>query len=258
MIEPLVIAGSAGLTIAAGAINYATFAPACQWFGPVVSRGNASDPPRLALTFDDGPNPAMTEPILKLLQRAQVPACFFCIGRHVQQAPQTLRQADQAGHLLANHSFDHSNTGAFHGKSYWLDQLERTNDAIHEAIGQVPRFFRPPMGIKTPRVMAAPRQLGMTTVTWTHRGFDTRSNSAPRMTRRLTRRLAPGAVLLLHDGAGADRSYTNHALLDALPRVIDTAREQGFAFARLDELIGEPGYAASDPVPAPPADASSG
>jgi peptidoglycan/xylan/chitin deacetylase (PgdA/CDA1 family) len=256
MIEPLLIGGGAGLTLAAAGIGYATFAPPCPWFGPVVSRGSTAGPPRLALTFDDGPNPAMTEQILKQLERAHVPACFFCIGRNVQDAPEILQQADQAGHLLANHSFDHSNTGAFHGRRYWLDQLERTNAAIHDTIDRVPRFFRPPMGIKTPRVLAAPRQLGMITVTWTHRGFDTRSRDAERMTRRLTRRLTPGGVLLLHDGAGAGRPYTNDALLDALPRVIDTARDQGFAFARLDELIDEPGYATSDATPLSTADPS--
>lgn len=245
MIGPLLIAGGAGLTLAITAINYATFAPKCRWFGPVVSQGDITGPRRLALTFDDGPNAAMTELILKRLEQAQVPACFFCIGRNVLAAPQLVQQADQAGHLLANHSFDHANTGAFHGRRYWLDQLTRTNAAIHDAVGLVPRLFRPPMGVKTPRVLHAPQQLGMVTVTWTHRGYDTRSTCADRMTRRLTHRLMPGSVLLMHDGAGAGRPYTNPALLDALPRVIDAAHEQGFTFARLDDLIGEPGYTAS-------------
>lgn len=245
MIQPLLISGSAGLTIAAGCISYAAFAPSCRWFGPVVSRGDTAGIPRLALTFDDGPNAAMTESILKILAHEKVPACFFCIGRNVVDAPQILQHADEAGHLLANHSFDHSNSGAFHGRRYWVDQIERTNTAIHEAVGKVPRFFRPPMGIKTPRVMHAPRQLGMTTVTWTDRGFDTRTNNADRITRRLTRRLSPGGVLLLHDGSGAGSSPVNQAILDALPRVIGTARDQGYAFARLDDLLGEPGYLAS-------------
>ena len=258
MIGPLLFAGSAGLTLAFTAINYATFAPKCQWFGPVVSRGETTGPRRLALTFDDGPNAAMTEPILRRLEQAQVPACFFCIGRNVVDTPHLVQQADQAGHLLANHSFDHSNTGAFHGRRYWLDQLMRTNAAIYDAIGRMPRFFRPPMGIKTPRVLHAPQQLGMTTVTWTYRGYDTRSTCADQLTRRLTQRLLPGGVLLLHDGAGAGRPYTNQALLDALPRVIDAARDQGFTFARLDDLIDEPGYATSTSTPLSKADASAG
>lgn len=242
MIESLFIGGGAGLALAAAGLNYAAVHPGCQWFGPVVCRGSADGPPRLALTFDDGPSPGHTERILGLLDRYKLPACFFCIGRNADAAPALLRAIDSAGHLLANHSYDHPTWGAFRGHRYWLDQVQRTNDTIHRVVGRTPRLFRPPMGIKTPRILCVPRRLGMVTVNWSHRGFDTRNRPIEQIVKRITRRLLPGAVLLMHDGLDPARPRRMPLAAQALPRIIEYALDAGFAFDRLDRLLGIPGY----------------
>lgn len=242
MIGPLILAGSAGIAATVAGLGYAAFAPGCQWYGPILRRGDTAGPRQIALTFDDGPTPDATERILERLESDGVPASFFCIGRNAEAHPQLLRTIHTAGHLLANHSYDHNHLGAFHGRRYWIDQLERTNAAIRDATGRTPKLFRPPMGIKTPRVLYAPITLGMQTVTWTHRGFDTRQQNADRIAHRLTRRLSPGSVLVLHDGAEPGRERDARATLAALPSVIDTARQSGYTFARLDEVLGVQGY----------------
>ena len=243
MIGPLLIGGAAGITIAGSCIAYATAHPTCQWFGPVRHVGNPGLPPRVALTFDDGPTPGQTERVLALLAEHAVTASFFCIGRNVAQNPALLREVAAAGHLVANHSYDHPRDGCFHGRAYWTDQLTRTNHAIEQAIGRRPALFRPPMGLKTPRVLYAARKLGMTTVTWTHRGLDTLVASPDRIVRRLTTRLPRGAILVLHDGAEPGRHRNVQPTLDALPTVIEHIRQQGFGFARLDEVLSAPAYA---------------
>lgn len=242
MIEPLLIGAGAGLSLFAAGLNYAALSPSCQWFGPVICRGDRNGPRRLALTFDDGPSPGHTETILGILERYNIKACFFSIGRNVADAPQLLSEIHHAGHLIANHSYDHATLGAFHGRRYWVDQLQRTNDVIHETIGVVPRLFRPPMGIKTPRVLYAPKQLGMITVNWSHRGFDTRAQAAERIVRRATRRLEPGSVLMLHDGLDPSRPERVPLAPQALPEIIEAALNQGYTFDRLERALQVQGY----------------
>lgn len=243
MIAAALIGGAAVATIAGSCVGYATSHPGCQWFGPVRYRGSPQQPPHVALTFDDGPTPGQTERVLAVLAEHGVPASFFCIGRNVSEAPQLLAEVAKAGHLIANHTYDHPHDGCFHGRRYWADQLQRTNDAIDAAIGRRPLLFRPPMGLRTPATLYAALSLDMTTVTWTHRGFDAWSRSPQKITQRLTRRLPHGGVLVMHDGAEPGRRRDIRPMLDALPLVIQTVRERGLSFATLDDVLSVKAYA---------------
>jgi peptidoglycan/xylan/chitin deacetylase (PgdA/CDA1 family) len=195
------------------------------------------------LTFDDGPTPDSTERVLEVLDRHGVHATFFCIGRNAAAAPALLRAVADAGHLIANHSFDHPRDSCFHGRRYWSAQVERTNDTIASITGNLPRLFRSPMGLKTPRILWGARQHQMTTGTWTHRGLDAISKDPARIVARLTRGVQAGAVLVLHDGAEPGRRRSPDATLKALPEVIARLSDRGLGFVRLDELLGLAGYA---------------
>src|SRR6185437_4519199 len=109
MINPILELGigavSAGLLTVA---SYATFVPKSGIWGPVVWRGTSEDPPRVALTFDDGPTAGSTDRILDLLGEMNVKAGFFVIGRNVEGEPELLRRIDAEGHLVGNHTYDHS------------------------------------------------------------------------------------------------------------------------------------------------------
>src|SRR5687767_8340793 len=108
MTDPLLNASIAGVTALTGAAAYGTFVPQSQFWGRVICSGPKSAPPAVALTFDDGPTPGPTERVLEILADAGVAAAFFVIGVNCRRSPALLRQIHDAGHLVGNHTFDHS------------------------------------------------------------------------------------------------------------------------------------------------------
>ena len=122
----LAIAGAAGIT------TWAAVSPWSELFGPVLRR--ADSPGAMALTFDDGPNPAITPALLDLLERYGARGTFFMIGRHVRANPQLAAELVERGHAIGNHTDTHPNL-------IWLsparirEELTRCQDAIGEATG---------------------------------------------------------------------------------------------------------------------------
>lgn len=237
---PTVTLAAAGLA-AFGA--YSIFAPGSQVFGPVVSRAPRGGARGVAITFDDGPCPGTTEPILDALEGAGVRAAFFLIGANAQRWPALVRRIDAAGHMIGNHSYEHSWLGPFRWRRYWHDQLVRTDGAIADAIGRRPRLFRPPMGIKTTLVAAAARSTGHTVVTWTRRAFDGVPTTPPRILARLVPRAQAGEILLLHDGTEPRGRHDRSATVGAMRPLLTGLRERGLDVQRLDHLIGLEPYA---------------
>ncbi len=239
LLEPILALpalSTVALGSAAGVVGYGLFAPRSQLFGEVVWRAPRASGPRVALTFDDGPMPGVTDPILDALAGAGARACFFVIGRHARAHPGLIRRIANEGHLIGNHTFDHDRTGLFRGTGYWLDQLARTDDAVAQVTGAAPRLFRPPMGFKSPPLVQAARSLGHAMVSWSRRGFDGVGTSGERIA-RLAGRARPGDIILLHDGR--DPASRRDATLTArvLPAVLARLRERGLKPARLDELL---------------------
>ncbi len=247
MIAPTLCALGGAAALGLGAIARGAFAPRSQFFGPVLWHGprdvaRPDDPPAIALSFDDGPDPADTPRVLDILDRYRVPAAFFMVGKLIDQHPGLARQTQDRGHLIANHSYDHHRGGMFRSRAYWLDQLTRTNDAIARVTGQTPTLFRPPMGFKQPRIMGAARRLDLTVVTWTARALDGRPTTAEQILTRLGGPRRGGDILALHAGPEPNRPRDPTATLDALPRLIDTLRSRGLKLDRLDHVLRLPGY----------------
>jgi peptidoglycan/xylan/chitin deacetylase (PgdA/CDA1 family) len=225
----------------AAAIHGSTTARSCLW-GPVQWRGPAGSK-QIALTFDDGPTPGATEPILDVLKSLGVPAAFFVIGRNVDSAPGIVRRAFDDGHLIGNHSYDHSHSGFLHGTRYWNDQLERTTAAVARVTGSRPRFFRPPIGVRTWRTMRAVSRGGNILVNWSKRGYDgLASATADSICERLVGRLETGDIVLLHDGVEPGGRRNPAATVAALTGIIASARDRGLQWVRLDRLLGVDGY----------------
>jgi peptidoglycan-N-acetylglucosamine deacetylase len=238
-------AASCGGCVAAAA--YATFWPRAGIWCPVIWKGPSGGTPRVALTFDDGPWPAGTEAILNLLDEAGIKAAFFMIGANVARWPALAAEVHHRGHLVGNHSFDHSHQGARRWIPYWTDQLVRTDEAIADAAGVRPALFRPPMGFKTPHVAIAARRTGHTIVTWTRRAMDGVPTTAARISRRLSA-AAQGDILALHDGLEARGRREPGATIEALPAVLQGLRERGLETCRLDHLLGVRPYQACPTV----------
>src|SRR5262249_40906156 len=138
---PGVVAAAAGLTA------YAARYPHAQWFGPVISRTSSAR--KLAITFDDGPNPSITPKLLELLGRYNASATFFLIGRYASECQDVVRVQIARGHLLGNHTQTHPNLFRT-APARTSDELRRCQETIAAASGAAPKFFRPPWGFRSP------------------------------------------------------------------------------------------------------------
>lgn len=229
--------GAAALS-AAGTVLLAraVLSPRSSLFGPVISRSPNDHTNAVALTFDDGPWPGQTEAILDTLTHHGIRAAFFVIGRYAERHPMLVARMHAEGHLIGNHTFDHSRLGMFHGLGYWVDQIRRTADVVHGITGCSPALFRPPMGFKSPLVMRAARACGTRVVTWTRRAFDGVPVAPETIVARLGRARA-GEILLLHDGRDPASDRPLGATAAALPAVIERVRARGLDVLSLDSLL---------------------
>ena len=203
-------------------------------FGPSVERGPRSR--RIYLTFDDGPNERATPSILDTLARSRVPAAFFMVGDHVRRFPNVAREVASAGHVVGNHTYNHVKLH-FAGPKKIRTQLKKTHDAIESVTGMTPRSFRAPHGYRSPFLISTIVDMSYTVFGWTFGVFDTAKPGVEVIRRRVRKRLRPGAIVLLHDGDGYDPEGDRMQTANALPRIIADARDAGYEFASLSELL---------------------
>jgi peptidoglycan-N-acetylglucosamine deacetylase len=238
-------AGGAAASLALGI--YGALHPSSTMWGPVISRGNAAVP-SVALTFDDGPLPGTTDRILDTLGESGVRAAFFIIGRRAREWPDLVRRMHDDGHLVSNHTFDHSHIGLSGLYRYWQTQLNQTDDIVKQIIGRRPAIFRPPMGWKHWHVINAAADAGHRMVAWSRAAHDGRATSSNNILRRLLTGAKGGDVMLLHDGNDPhlkpqDRAGTR----EAVKPLIHGLRQRGLSLSRLDELLAIPAYQSSPP-----------
>jgi peptidoglycan-N-acetylglucosamine deacetylase len=230
--------GALGLVgLAAGGFQYASLWPTSQIFGRTLVAPRL--PGELALTFDDGPNPAWTPRLLDILAARNVRATFFMVGRFVEAESALVRRVLDAGHLIGNHSWTHPNL-ARTGYNRVHEELLRTSDALGQIAGRPIRYFRPPYGARRPAVLRLARELGMIPVLWNAMTTDWRENSADRITRNLVRminrneRHGSASTIVLHDGhhktPGANRGPSVSATELLIARYKSTHR-----FVTVDE-----------------------
>jgi peptidoglycan-N-acetylglucosamine deacetylase len=245
---PIAAAGAvAGLTA------YGAVYPRAQLFGRTICRTNSAC--KLALTFDDGPNPAITPKLLDLLDRYHAHATFFVVGKFVRDHPEIVQETAARGHVIGNHTDAHPNL-------FWLSpdhifiELRCCNYAIAAATGKPPHWFRPPWGFRNPWVVPTARGLGQQVIMWTLIPRDWKAQSAEWLIPRLepvaahARRNAnrsqaisaasTGDILCLHDGShrklNADRTHTLAALEHWLPRW----RDLGLEFVTIGDAVSSP------------------
>jgi len=214
--------------------------PRSQLFGHTLcGTGDAST---VALTFDDGPNPAATPALLNLLDAHGVRATFFLIGSHVRAFPALAREIAARGHAIGNHTETHP-TLIFLPRAKLRGELERCHEAIFQAAGCEVRWMRPPFGFRGPQLGGVVRALGYSGVAmWSKWAWDWKPQPVEPVIRRL-RRVTGGDIVLLHDGdhralegdhrvLEGDRRHTVAALAHWLPRWKDA----GMRFVSLDAI----------------------
>ena len=203
--------------------------PRARLLGPNVTSMPRSSAVRgeVALTIDDGPLPGVTPAVLDVLNSHNARASFFCVGERVHKYPQIISEAADRGHRIENHTWSHPNGFAFLPPSLLARQIDRAQDAIHTAAGRQPEYFRAPAGIRSPWLEPILHRRGLRLASWTRRGFDTVTRSPSRVIGRLLTGLAPGHVLLLHDGAASTGTASDHMILSVLPELLTEIDRRG-------------------------------
>jgi len=258
---PLIVWPAAGAC--AGVAAWGAVSSTSELFGPALH--HTPDASLIALTFDDGPNPACTPQLLKLLERHRASATFFLVGRSARACPELVREIADRGHGIGNHTQTHANLA-------WLpagriaEELQACQESILGALGSerdaAPILMRPPFGYRGPQLWSALPRAGLRGVAmWSLKCCDWRPQPAQRLIKRLglvaqrsgldarggnedkslpggaRRRHRGGEVVLLHDGdarkLGADRGHVLAALEYWLPRW----RDAGFQFVTMNSLV---------------------
>ena len=197
---------------------YGVFVPSAQGLGRVFTRF-ATDRAEVWLTIDDGPDPEDTPRILELLDRHRARATFFLIGERAARWPALVAEILGRGHEVAHHTHTHPVA------TFWCASPARVRSELDDALvalrkaGSSPRRFRPPVGIKNIFLADALKARGLQCVGWSVRSGDCRSPRPETVVANVVRRLAPGAIILLHEGPSVPPTVRVRAielLLEAL------------------------------------------
>jgi peptidoglycan/xylan/chitin deacetylase (PgdA/CDA1 family) len=227
---------------ALGAAAYWTgFRPRSQIFGPFPYEAETEEKV-VALSFDDGPNEPYTSQLLNILDRYDVKATFFQVGRCAQRFPSSTRRVVESGHVLGNHSYSHSFSRYVKQPRQEIEVI-RSQEVFYSITGLTPALYRPPWLCHWPWVLGTLRQHELQVVSGTFAHpleilqppAATLAASAARLTR-------PGTILIFHDGVEA-RGGPRGQSVAAVGPLIDRLAARGYRFTTVDQLLGISAYA---------------
>ena len=194
-------------------------------------------PDEIALTFDDGPNPAATPALLEVLARVGVRASFFLIGDFVRQCPEMVREIRAAGHLVGNHTMTHPWL-AWQTERRIREELAGATAAIEDVVGERVRYFRCPHGARRPAVLRLVREMEMFPVQWNVICQDWKPLGPEEILARAvrgverSRRRGYAANVVLHDGGQAGLGAQRMDTVRAVERLVE--RYRGAKFVGVD------------------------
>lgn len=222
--------------------------PRSTWLGANLRRLPLASAARheVSLTIDDGPNPAITPAVLDVLDEHQARATFFCIARHAEQHPGLCREIVRRGHSVQNHSHAHAHSFSVWGPQAMARDIAQAQDSLSQITGEKPRYFRAPAGLRNPFLDPILHRQGLQLVSWTRRGFDTVKSDPAQVQARLTRGLAAGDILLLHDGNAAHSKPGRPVILDVLPPLLRQFQASGLRAVTLPQAFGHNELKASE------------
>jgi peptidoglycan/xylan/chitin deacetylase (PgdA/CDA1 family) len=213
--------------------------PGSSVFYPTVTRG-PRDGNRVALTFDDGPDPEVTPAVLHALAEAGARSTFFSIGQSLDAHPQLARRVVAEGHELANHSWRHSRWQNFFGEVAHTREIERAEHAIAAITGSRTRpLYRPPIGLKSPPLARVASRQSLTLVAWSLHSRDTRLADPGRIAQRVLERIRPGDIVLMHDGHDRPGQHRRDCG-PAVELILRGLREKGLQSVTVSDLLNTP------------------
>jgi peptidoglycan/xylan/chitin deacetylase (PgdA/CDA1 family) len=178
----------------------------------------------VVLTFDDGPAATTTPRLLDILSEKDVPATFFMLGNMARNNPDIVKRAKKEGHEVASHTMYHQNLIRISASAARSD-IDEAKNVITGVLGASPRFTRPPYGNYNSVVAQA---VGTPMILWSVDTLDWKSRNVDSIISTAMAEVHDGAIILMHD--------VYDTTVDAVPRLIDTLRQDGYEFATLDEI----------------------
>jgi peptidoglycan/xylan/chitin deacetylase (PgdA/CDA1 family) len=188
----------------------------------------------VALSFDDGPDQAITPRLLDILEKEKIRVVFFLIGSKAAENKDLVSRIVREGHLIGNHSYSHHFFFDLFPSRRMRDELKETASEIYLSTGVSMRWFRPPYGVTNPVLAKVVQHLGYTSIGWSLKSKDTVIRDKNELLARLKRKVKPGDLILFHDN--------RPILLTVLPEFIRYLRNQHLNIVRPDKLFNIPAY----------------
>jgi peptidoglycan/xylan/chitin deacetylase (PgdA/CDA1 family) len=205
-----------------------------DWMGSRLLMNVDTEERLVALTFDDGPSPRNTPPLLDLLGRLGVPATFFVLGRYARTRGDLVRRAVAEGHEVGNH-------GTWHVPLPLLPsalvrrEVRTTGELLARILGHPPRYYRPALGWFNGRILELLREEGYRPVIGDVYPVDSKKPGTERIVERVLTRTRPGSIIILHDGGWRARSDRRQTLA-AVEGIVTALRDRGYGFRTLTGL----------------------
>ncbi len=206
------------LLIQACLINYVNMQRETVATGQILQK-------KIAITFDDGPNPDYTEMLLEGLAERKVSATFFLLGKEVEKYPDIVKDIYDGGHLIGTHSYEHVNLSSLNDKAA-IEQVDKTNEAIKEITGESPEYIRPPFGCWKCNL---DYETSMIEVLWDVDPLDWKTSNSDVITKRVVDKVEENDIILLHDASESS--------VKAAFKIIDELQQQGYVFVTVDEIL---------------------
>lgn len=181
--------------------------------------------PRVALTFDDGPNSEHTKTLLDGLKKRGVKASFFLMGKNIEGNEELVKRMHDEGHLIGNHTFDHVQLNKL-SDAQACDQITKTSNRIYEITGEYTTFIRPPFGEWKKDLDCV---VTMIPVLWDIDPLDWKTDNVDQVVSRVEKDVEDGDIILLHDNYASS--------VKAALRIVDDLSKQGYRFVTADELL---------------------
>lgn len=180
---------------------------------------------KIALTFDDGPHPRFTEPLLDGLKERDIQATFFVTGEHAKLHPDIIERMNKEGHIIGNHTYSHMQLTQ-ENREVFKEELMKTNQILKEITGEEVLFVRPPYGTWD---KSFETELNMIPVMWNVDPLDWCSNDTPSVVMRVLKEAEENAIILMHD-------YYESSVTAAL-QIVDELQKRGYSFVTVDEIL---------------------
>lgn len=207
----------------------------CQWIGQNETAETTSDSAavkdtmvkKVAITFDDGPNPEYTEELLLGLKERGVKATFFLLGKEVERYPEIVKDIYREGHLIGTHSYEHVNLNSLCDTAA-IEQVDKTNQVIFQVTGEYPEFIRPPFGSWKCNL---DYETKMIEVLWDVDPLDWKTDNSDVIAKRVVSNVQEDDIILLHDASESS--------VVAAFKIIDFLKGEGYEFVTVEELMFE-------------------